>query len=146
MVFLRQSTKTTITHSINERILAASFWCLIPMDKKNFIWELFRALPADGSWMRGIGLHSRTLTILLDEGTPYIEEIVTPDEGTEVEWLVRFTARGLLELALLRDAATLNDISTTFLSVRSHEPQTTAAIEKYDYSPEFARSCSPGRP
>ncbi len=61
---------------------------------------LFLAMPPDGSWMRGTGIHSPNLMMLLDENSPYVEERVMPDDKTnQVEWMVRLTDAGILARA-----------------------------------------------
>lgn len=72
----------------------------VKMPGSDALRALFLAIPSDGSWWCPIGDHIRTLMILLDEGSSYIEENLQPDDQTmQVPWMVRLTLSGKLAVA-----------------------------------------------
>jgi hypothetical protein len=62
--------------------------------------SLLYGFPRAGGWMPGAGKYSALLTTLLDSGTTLIEEALVPSgDGEAVEWVVRLTAKGMVERA-----------------------------------------------
>jgi hypothetical protein len=67
------------------------------------VYDLLLALPVNGEWLPGNGPFRHLLTILLDEGSPLIEEthMPTDDKTPAPEWRVRLTHIGQQERAAI---------------------------------------------
>jgi hypothetical protein len=57
--------------------------------------EVLLGLPLSGEWVQAPPALRRTLTELLDYGSPMVEESVEDDDGENFNWLVRLTEQGI---------------------------------------------------
>jgi hypothetical protein len=57
--------------------------------------EMLMAMPSNGGWMLGAGPYSPTLTILLDDCSPLVEENIMAVHDVPTIWKVRLTAAGM---------------------------------------------------